>query len=90
MLPTLQFWRDGAKLWEHCGIVELDQDLAEGVLMPQFYGLGALCVVQDCLLAEGCPLQGVCGSVVLLRKDMEGEVEMRCCYVPMQQILFGP
>ena len=31
VLPTLQFWRDGAKLWEHCGIVELDQDLAEGV-----------------------------------------------------------
>ena len=30
VLPTLQFWRDGAKLWEHRGIVELDQDLAEG------------------------------------------------------------
>ena len=29
-LPTLQFWRDGAKLWEHRGIIELDQDLAEG------------------------------------------------------------
>ncbi|KAK9822253.1 hypothetical protein WJX81_007291 [Elliptochloris bilobata] len=32
VLPTLQFWRDGAKLWEHRGIVELDQDLTEGVL----------------------------------------------------------
>ncbi len=30
VLPTLQFWRDGAKLWEHRGIIELDQDLAEG------------------------------------------------------------
>ena len=30
VLPTLQFWRDGAKLWEHRGVVELDQDLAEG------------------------------------------------------------
>lgn len=32
VLPTLQFWRDGAKLWEHRGVVELDQDLAEGAL----------------------------------------------------------
>ena len=33
VLPTLQFWRDGAKLWEHRGVVELDQDLAEGALL---------------------------------------------------------
>ena len=30
VLPTLQFWSDGAKLWEHRGIIVLDQDLAEG------------------------------------------------------------
>ncbi|KAK9916781.1 hypothetical protein WJX75_006936 [Coccomyxa subellipsoidea] len=35
VLPTVQFWRDGKKLWEHRGIVQLEQDLGEGVL---FYG----------------------------------------------------
>jgi hypothetical protein len=35
VLPTVQFWRGGAKLWEHRGFVEMEQDLGEGVL---FYG----------------------------------------------------
>ena len=30
VLPTVQFWREGHKLWEHRGIVELDQNLGEG------------------------------------------------------------
>eukprot|EP00884_Botryococcus_braunii_P011284 jgi/Botrbrau1/20156/Bobra.0173s0057.1 len=34
-IPTIQFWRDGAKLWEHRGVLQLDQGLGEGVL---FYG----------------------------------------------------
>lgn len=36
MLPTVQFWKEGAKLWEHRGIVQLQQDLGEGALQ----GLG--------------------------------------------------
>lgn len=32
VLPTVQFWRDGKKLWEHRGIVQLEQDLGEGDL----------------------------------------------------------
>lgn len=35
VLPTLQFWKGGEKVWEHRGVVKLDQDLGEGVL---FYG----------------------------------------------------
>ena len=35
VLPTLQFVKDDKLLWEHKGITNLDQDLAEGVL---FYG----------------------------------------------------
>ena len=30
VLPTLQFWREGNKLWEHRGILHLQQDLGEG------------------------------------------------------------
>ncbi len=30
VLPTVQYWREGRKLWEHRGIVELDQSLGEG------------------------------------------------------------
>ena len=30
VLPTLQFWREGTKLWEHRGILHLQQDLGEG------------------------------------------------------------
>ena len=30
VLPTLQFWRDGQLLWEHRGVLELEQDLGEG------------------------------------------------------------
>lgn len=26
----MQFWKEGAKLWEHRGIVALQQDLGEG------------------------------------------------------------
>eukprot|EP00890_Picochlorum_soloecismus_P000765 jgi/Picsp_1/168/NSC_00168-R1_thioredoxin-like protein cdsp32 len=32
VLPTLQFWRQKCLLWEHKGVVQLDQDLGEGVL----------------------------------------------------------
>lgn len=32
VLPTLQFWRQKSLLWEHKGVVQLDQDLGEGVL----------------------------------------------------------
>ena len=35
VLPTVQFVKNGKLLWEHRGITNLDQDLAEGVL---FYG----------------------------------------------------
>lgn len=30
VIPTVQFWKSGAKLWEHKGIVELENDLGEG------------------------------------------------------------
>ena len=30
VIPTVQFWRDGQKLWEHKGIVQLESDLGEG------------------------------------------------------------
>lgn len=32
VVPTLQFWRNGSKLWEHKGAMNMDQDLGEGVL----------------------------------------------------------
>jgi hypothetical protein len=32
VLPTLQFWREGRKLWEHRGVAQAGQDLGEGVL----------------------------------------------------------
>lgn len=32
VLPTVQFWKEGSMLWEHRGIVALQQDLGEGVL----------------------------------------------------------
>ncbi|PSC71573.1 pollen-specific SF21-like [Micractinium conductrix] len=35
VLPTVQFWRSGRMLWEHRGVMKLDQDLGEGVL---YYG----------------------------------------------------
>lgn len=31
VLPTLQFWREGKLLWEHKGILHLQQDLGEGL-----------------------------------------------------------
>ena len=31
VLPTLQFYKDGNKLWEHRGHLQLQQDLGEGV-----------------------------------------------------------
>lgn len=34
VLPTVQFWRDKKKLWEHRGILHLEQDLGEGNLLP--------------------------------------------------------
>lgn len=30
VLPTVQFWRNKKKLWEHRGILHLEQDLGEG------------------------------------------------------------
>jgi len=30
VLPTVQFYKDGARLWEHRGVVQLQQDLGEG------------------------------------------------------------
>ncbi|MEW5318821.1 MAG: hypothetical protein WDW38_010008 [Sanguina aurantia] len=35
VLPTLQFFRNGVKLYEHRGVVEMEQGVGEGVL---FYG----------------------------------------------------
>jgi hypothetical protein len=32
VLPTIQFWRRGRLLWEHRGVLDLEQDLGEGVL----------------------------------------------------------
>ena len=34
-LPTVQFWRKGAKVWEHAGSADMERDIGEGVL---FYG----------------------------------------------------
>lgn len=31
-LPSLQFWKGGEKVWEHKGVVRLQEDLGEGVL----------------------------------------------------------
>lgn len=25
VIPTIQFWRNGAKLWEHKGVMNMDQ-----------------------------------------------------------------
>ena len=33
MLPTVQFWRSKKKLWEHRGILHLEQDLGEGAAL---------------------------------------------------------
>lgn len=30
VIPTVQFWKEGNKLWEHKGIVQLDNNLGEG------------------------------------------------------------
>jgi hypothetical protein len=32
VLPTIQFWKRGKLLWEHKGVLALEQDLGEGVL----------------------------------------------------------
>ncbi|KAG1664584.1 hypothetical protein FOA52_012526 [Chlamydomonas sp. UWO 241] len=32
VLPTLQFWREGRKLWEHKGALHMETGVAEGVL----------------------------------------------------------
>jgi hypothetical protein len=32
VLPTIQFWKRGKLLWEHKGVLSLEQDLGEGVL----------------------------------------------------------
>jgi len=38
ILPTLQFWLNGRKLWEHRGVLHMDNNLGEGML---FYGNSA-------------------------------------------------
>lgn len=38
VLPTVQFWRGGQKLWEHRGVANLQQDLGEGA--PRGWGWG--------------------------------------------------
>lgn len=30
MLPSLQFWKGGQKVWEHKGVVRLQDNLGEG------------------------------------------------------------
>ena len=35
VLPTVQFWKQGKLLWEHRGIVALQQDLGEGAGLLQ-------------------------------------------------------
>ena len=35
VIPTVQFWREGQKLWEHRGIVQLQDNLGEGVHVYQ-------------------------------------------------------
>ena len=35
VLPTVQFWKQGKLLWEHKGIVALQQDLGEGAALLQ-------------------------------------------------------
>jgi len=35
VVPTVQFWRHGKLLWQHCGVLQAEQDLGEGVL---FFG----------------------------------------------------
>lgn len=35
VVPSIQFWRGGRKVWEHQGVLGLEQELAEGVL---YYG----------------------------------------------------
>ena len=30
LLPTVQFWRGGVKVWEHKGLQQMEQDLGEG------------------------------------------------------------
>ena len=41
VLPTVQFWKDKKKLWEHRGILHLEQDLGEGKSL--FVGLASSC-----------------------------------------------
>lgn len=36
VLPTVQFWKAGQLLWEHRGIVALQQDLGEGAAFHSF------------------------------------------------------
>ena len=54
VLPTLQFWRGGQKVWEHKGVVKLDQDLGEG-------GWGAR--YMDWWVADGWAAEGVRSAV---------------------------
>lgn len=43
VLPTVQFWKEGAKLWEHRGIVALQQNVGEGAGPT----LSPYCIVPD-------------------------------------------
>ncbi len=33
LLPTVQFWQNGVKVWEHKGVQQMEQDLGEGRCM---------------------------------------------------------
>ena len=61
VLPSLQFWRRGEKLWEHRGVVRLQEDLGEGrqwgslqsapALLPRARGVLTLCLLPSHLPA---------------------------------------
>lgn len=38
-LPSLQFWKGGEKVWEHKGVVRLQEDLGEGAHQGRGWGL---------------------------------------------------
>ncbi|KAI8464344.1 MAG: hypothetical protein J3K34DRAFT_440870 [Monoraphidium minutum] len=42
VLPTVQFYRDGRKLWEHKGLTNLDEDLNQGIVFFQNAPVGGL------------------------------------------------
>ena len=43
VLPTLQFWRDGQMLWEHRGVLQLEQNIGEGEAEAVLPSTGVCC-----------------------------------------------